>query len=465
MSSADQARSERLLNAIGSKVGLTECGRDWLISAVDPYHDSPLNVSGYPDTNEAASVVQVVKLSTTLAAPSGVSGNWDAHIHQFPWLGSALNTSTQFLQGSDSGNVFLIGTGANPSGSSWNGLSVDRVASGNATYAYAGTTVTNPFTTQLTPYLSNEFRVIGMGFEVINTTSELNIQGLVTSYRQPMPDLDCAKTILVNNWTSNAPSGGGNYGYMDVLRSVPPPPSTNAAMLLEGTRQWKAKEGCYVVPTMNSSEVPTGTNNCSLILTSNPGDPNYAMISQPSVSITYTYESGTLGLLSAFETNVTKFNHSGAYFSGLSNTTTLQLNAIYIIERFPTNQETDLVVLAKPSCRNDSAALELYSEVIRTMPTGVPQRMNGLGEWFADAVSSAKDFIAPVLSSIPHPYAQGAAAALKGGSGALDKLVGKDRGDSVSPGKTYQPNGMTALAAVKKVVAKVLPKAGKKKKK
>jgi len=162
---------------------------------------------------------------------------------------------------------------------------------------------------------------------------------------------------------------------------------------------------------------------------------------------------------------MTKFNHFGAYFSGLSAATTLQVNTIYIVERFPTAQETDLVVLAKPSCRADHAAIELYSEVSRMMPVGVPQRMNGLGEWFSDAVSAASDFLSPALSAIPHPYAQMAGAALKTGAGIVAKLTGGKQ--EVVPGKTYTPTGMVSAPKKTKVPVahKAKPKEGKKKKK
>jgi len=158
----------------------------------------------------------------------------------------------------------------------------------------------------------------------------------------------------------------------------------------------------------------------------------------------------------------TKFNHSGAYFTGLSYTTTLQLNAIFYIERFPSQQDADLVVLAKHSCRLDCAALDLYSEVIRAMPVGVPQRMNGLGEWFADAVSSAADFVSPVLSAIPTPFTQGLGSIVKSAGSVAKSLGSKKEAAAV-----YSPTGnfTAAPSAVKAVLAKAGTAAKKKKKK
>jgi len=162
------------------------------------------------------------------------------------------------------------------------------------------------------------------------------------------------------------------------------------------------------------------------------------------------------------------FNHSGAYFTGLSNSTTLQLNATYYIERFPTQQDSALVVLARNSCHGDHIALDLYSEIIKEMPVGVPQRMNGLGEWFADAVSTATDFISPVLSAIPLPMAQAAGAGLKTVGNIAKSLGG---GGPVSSGNTYSASGaVPPMAKVMNKQKKVkqnppAPKAKAKKKK
>jgi len=226
------------------------------------------------------------------------------------------------------------------------------------------------------------------------------------------------------------------------------------------------------VSTLNSAELPTGVNNTAIVMELNPSDVQggsylQAITLPTNVGSWYTpptTPTSTLTILGSPQTNLGKFNHAGAYFSGLSPTTTLQLNAIYVIERFPNQLDTDLVVLAKPSCRADDAAIELYSEVIRMMPTGVPQRMNGLGEWFSDAVSAATDFISPVLSAIPHPMAQAGAAALKTGNNIVRSLVGKSQ---PSPGQTYTPSGTVAVAkvAAKAAKAEVKKEMGKKKKK
>lgn len=463
-------RGQRVLDKIGARLGITEAGKQWLISAVDPFHDTPLQVTGFPDVNEASSVVQVVRLSSTISAPSGVTGNWDVHIHQFPWQrrcngAGGLWSNTVNGDQSTGFGMFLLGTsGTTPTPAAastcrYGGLAYDAVAAGNPTFTYNSTTSNVPFDTQLQPYLVGEYRIISMGFEVVNTTSELNIQGLTTVYRQPCGALDSAKTVLV---TSGAVVTGSttalNSGYPAIISTQNPPANTAEALLLDGSKQWKAKDGCYVVPTYNSSENPAGYNPVSVISELSLSDPTqptlpwqflipggvnnaaFQEIIIPVSGATYVVSSIPTGAL-----QFQSFNHSGAYFSGLSNTTTLQLNAVYYIERFPSQQDSALVVLARTSPRLDCVALDLYSEIIREMPVGVPQSENGFGDWFADAVSSAADFVSPVLSAIPLPFTQSLSGMVKTAGNMAKAIAGKKE----AVGQTYSATASNVSAPSK----------------
>jgi len=238
-----------------------------------------------------------------------------------------------------------------------------------------------------------------------------------------------------------------------------PPATPGEALLLDGSKQWKAKDGCYVVSTFNSSENPPGANSTTPVLHMSALDPSIqalgvnwilvtpsVVVGNPPVAFAPTQVTGnpadtptnfTTVFLPTGGVWLQPFNGAGAYFTGLSNSTTLQLNAIYYIERFPTQQDSDLVVLARNSCRGDAIALDLYSEIVKEMPVGVPQRMNGMGEWFADAVSSAADFISPVLSAIPLPMAQTIGSGIKM-AGGLAKTMGSKK---EAPGQTYSSSG------------------------
>jgi hypothetical protein len=464
MTTTSVARSERLLDAIGKRIGLTDSGKQWLIGAVDPFHDTPLRIDGYPDVNEASSVVQVIKLSQSFSVPGSVSsGNWDCHVVQFPWATPTTALGGTFVPESQApvagGGLFTLNNAAISTGK-WGGLGVASVAATQSTWTEnLGSTETRtfPFATKLATYLNDEYRVIGMGFEVINTTSDLNIQGLVTCYRMPFVDIDSAKTVLVNGSTSGPPVTT-TFGWIDVATTTCVPINPQGALLLEGSAQWKAKEGAYVVSTLNSQEVPTGNAACGIAMQLDPADPAFVAgvndfiltlpVAAPNVAIPPTTSTNILQFIGAPSTATTKFNYAGAYFQGLSNTTTLTIDAVYIIEKFPSQLDTALVVLATPSARMDPQALDLYSEVIRSMPVGVPQRMNGMGEWFADAISEASNFIAPVLSSIPLPMAQMASKGLSVAGGIAKKFGSVPSKPPVAaPGKTYNSAGNQSVMA------------------
>jgi len=474
MSTSDVARSERVLAKVGAALGITPQGAEWLKCAVDPFHDTPLNVCGYPDTNEAASVVQVVRLSTPIAVPASITANnnWDCHIHFFPWLVAGPGLSGVIQTNSAGNHKFGPIAVSNINGTvvAKGGLMYCSVPSGAATYDSGATgdaIPINPFETSLNAYLNGEYRIIGCGYEVINTTSALNVQGLVTVYRQPFPDSDSAKTNLIFTAQEGGSPAVSAWGYASLLYSDYPPENSGTALLLDGSKQWKAAEGCYIANTLNSEEIPTGIDVAGMALFPPTTDTGFVtsgvhmfdvsqhlIASVPPTSTTNNlYAFGTSGLLP------TKFNQSGAYFTGLSYTTTLTLNTIWYIERFPSQQDTDLVVLAKHSCRSDTVARSLYSEIVREMPVGVPQRMNGMGEWFADAVSSAVDYVAPVLSAIPTPMTQGLGALARGVGGVAKSLGSKRESESV-----YSAKGVNTTAAPNKVAA-VLSAVSKKMKK
>jgi len=474
MSEASVTRSERILNKIGASLGITEAGKEWLKCCVDPFHDTPLNVCGYPDTNEAASIVQVVRCSTNIAVNAGVTAgaNWDCHIHSFPHLDDVgwfkgLTSETQWSANAQFGSVVASGSAG---ASAWGGLSVCIVPSGNATYdsgAGSFAAPTAPLHNQLAPYITGgNYRIIGFGYEVINTTSDLNIQGLVTVYRQPAPAADTASTVGFSLLAQGQTPPLLQYGIASAVFDSQPPLNSGTALLLDGSKQWKAKEGVYITNTLNTDVIATGIRNQARVTILNPSD------TQISASVNCIFQgitsAGTITFPSAspvgainpyvpFSLLPTDFNASGAYFTGLSYSTTLTLNAIYYIEKFPSQNDSQLVVLAKHSCRSDRVARELYSEIMREMPVGVPQRMNGLGDWFADAISSAADFVAPVLSAIPLPMTQALGMGIKTAGNFAKSLGSKKEAPSVysATGANTGSGGNNPIA---KAVAKVKDK-------
>jgi len=305
-----------------------------------------------------------------------------------------------------------------------------------------------------------EWRQIAVGFEVINTTSDLNIQGLVTTYAAPFPQRASKSVLSATGANGSTTPAAITAGSVQVVIGSLCPTTTAEAMLLPGSRQWKAKEGAYVVPRLNSQDLAVGTDNTAVLLDS-LGDalaPNFiaGTVGQstniPTTSPVFTYTT-----IHNANVALTDFNWAGAYFTGLSNSSTLTVNITRYIERFPSIQlalDAQLVVLAHPPAKYDPQAMELYSVVSAMMPTGVPQRMNGFGEWFKEAVQEARNAIAPALSAIPHPLAQFAAGALRVG-GSIADSYNRSAPVGLPPGAAFTPTGDSRSSVAKAPVQAV----------
>jgi len=463
MSSTSVAAGDRLLSTISSHLGISDAGREWVTAAIDPYHDTALRICGYPDTEESPSICQVVKRTYTISKPTSAgSGNWDAHISSFPWL-KAMDV-TNFTQTNNLLNPVSTGNGLN-AGSGLGGLMVDTVpnttpptptfqmvaaGSGTPSWVSLDSADTQVFTV-------GEWRQIAHGFEVVNTTSELNVQGLVTSYAAPFPQRSSKSNSSVFATETTTPPVVA-IGTVEVLNASMCPTTPAAAMLLPGSRQWKAKEGAYIVPRLNNQDLAVGLDNTGVIITSS-SDPVAPLFGVGTTSTSFVVPPSLFNLIVFVNeaSFMTDFNWGGAYFTGLSETSTLTVNEIRIFERFPSIQipaDSQLVVLAQPSPKYDPQAVELYSVVSAMMPTGVPQKMNGFGEWFKEAVQEARNAIAPALAAIPHPLAQFAAGALRVGGSIADSYNKPPQVVSKAippPGAIYTPTGDTKTTVPRSV--------------
>jgi len=228
-------------------------------------------------------------------------------------------------------------------------------------------------------YITGKCRVIGMGFEVINTTAELNLQGLVTAYR--LPQTLTQELAYPSNTTSstNTPMPFDCYAL--------PPSNPGEALLLPGSKQWDAKRGSYSICTLIGDENPMQTMNNKAVY--------YNGLNVPNVVGTNTFFG--MGNMLAGYTNVlgnkqnTKyyapFNTSGIYYTGLSDQTTLQVNVKFILESIP-DPRSLIATMAKPCTPFNPEALRLYQEVACMLPPGVPQDENPAGEWFSQILGT-----------------------------------------------------------------------------
>jgi len=476
MSTLNQnARALAVMDRISARTGLSEQGRNALLQLVNPFADFDIPRTGYFDTNESSSVVQCVKFSQSYGAPVGTpaGANWDCHIVSLPLINGPVPGGNMSLAGNTSGytlftasgNVYTAGGVTVMAGPAGFPLTLQNiVVTGIAQPTYCDGTSLAPQLSQYTSvpgpnYLDGQCRVIGMGFEVHNTTAVLNIQGSVAVYRQPQPiwlDRSETKILGVATGTVTSPLTTTYNGSGSLQSFYDVPAGLSAAMLLNGTRQWEAKFGAMVIPTLNDMNIPV--QSASTVVPFARGPP--AAFTLTAISTAANIKSGYLGVMpnvggtvnpppqnvgAAFFQSVAlpythygNFNTGGAYFTGLSFTTTLTVNSIYYIERFPVPTDTALVVMANPSPPFSSVAMDLYPEMLRFLPPGCKVADNADGDWFFEAVKTVSDFLMPSLGALGafvHPALGPAAIGFGKAASSWADMKLKDRNPGQGGGK------------------------------
>lgn len=414
--SSKTTRSEKILESLTLRNELSPEGRDFLIASLDPMHDNPIqNLQGWPDLETASSVVRCIKQSMTISNMDA-TGPWDAHIVQWPWM-----SRQKFCQPVRRNNELILNNIGGPAGPihSAGGLCVyyNNIAAGSVNFNREP----NAYLDLNDAYSSGPSRIIGLGFEVQNTTAELYRQGQVFVWRLPEPAIEPSNYNFRGN-KFNGQAGGYTLIPFDGQIVMCPPRSSNDAMLIPGTRQWRAEEGCYIVgahigqdnpplfvdyvqPLMKVDQNPDVTHG-----ESGPGSDyplsicNQAPLAMPVPLI----DSAVDMYFPAFR--MYPLHLCGALFAGLSPQTTLTVTWNVYLETFPTVADPNILVLATPSATYDPVALQLYSHALVNLPVGVPAGWNEEGDWFADLVMKVTDFVTPVSLAFGLPEVSAASA-------------------------------------------------------
>lgn len=373
---------------------LTSEGVNWLTLATDPFHDTAMTPSGYPDMNTCNSIVQCFTYTTNIVAPG--STIWDCHVFlnplsyptsPAPGYGNALQPvtyqpSSGLIVAAATPNPVIYGgynvlTG--PTGFDW---SVPSTATINAAQS-----LQYPITGS-----AGQYRLIAAGYEVVNTTPDLYRGGSVTSYRSPSTPLERNQYV----WT-NLPTP---LGYALNVNGYSMPPTTQSgAQLYPTSKTWGAEEGAYSVATMSTTEnffltpaisTPFWWTPASSVTLAN-GSTSTAWTFLPAIAAQQSGASSTTAQVLPFDTH-------GSIFTGLNPLSTLQVTVKYYVERIPTISEPDLLVLTRTPSPFDPIALELYTRTVQQLPVAVMVKENPLGEWFNDILDTVADW-APTVGA------------------------------------------------------------------
>lgn len=404
---------------------ITEDGMRFLAQSVDPFHDEDFPPTGYPDVSTDKSIVACIEKTVSIAAPATITtGTWDCHITSLPLM-SGYSTSTNggtapTLCSHAEGSL----TAAHPAVTAWTSanipgtvpdlgpLMIATAQTGSNTYAAVNNFPGPTSFGCLDPgfaYSVGNSRLVSMGFEVANTTSDLYKQGAVAYYRMPQTIQETSIIALTTGTTGPV---------VPVRLCRMPPVNLAEAMLLSGTVMREAADGAYVPVTLSESNIPfkTGANK---FYGMRYQDSELGAVVDNSNS-SYNVLTGAFSVDTRYEE--AQVDTCGAYFTGLSLQTTLQVTVRFYVEKIPAPYDTQVVVLTRPAATYDPVALELYKRVLVSLPPGTRLSDNASGDWWR-AILKVLSAAAPVIGTVLGPFTGGLSVPIGAGIGGLAKVI------------------------------------------
>lgn len=399
---------------------LTQEGFDYLVLASDPWHDNKVvHFAGIPDTVSAESVTLSLVREVQIKKPASIAAgtNWSCRICN--WGVDAYIALAAYAR---KGNIFAEQSAAPEAFIA--PVTIDFQADG-VNFGAAASITTGQYLDIPSNFTQGSHRLCAMGIEVVNTTAELNLQGLCSIARIPMAVNNYAATLTDATGTGNMTA--------QLFGQKTAPINLNDMVAISGTTQWHAKDGAYTVVSLKN----TGMWSHDVV-------PEYPMIILTDLktgSDVAVYNNSALGpnldagvapypLFTDTMPGRTLCDQSIIMFTGLSDTSTLTIRARFILERFPGLNESELLPLTKPSAPYDPLALQLYAKLMTRIPPGCKFTENPSGEWWARMVGGLAEVAGPILAMFPHP-----AAKVAGTAAAAAAVLLKDYADDVQKNK------------------------------
>jgi len=430
---AEIVRSKDPLDKLCKERLITPEGCDWLKSALDPFHDFQLdNLKGYPDISTEPTVVVKVRQSKTISAPAALAEGetWDCHIVLSPvdyaQPGSGKESTIRAVYARPgmfdrAGDVEYIipEHGGSPLVSRMDGLLINSVPSdgpGDTNMTFTpGHCLVDPDVDSahelqgihLDDFVDFDatdlgvYRLVYSGFEVVNTTAQISKQGSVTVY-----EYGNSYEMAAKNEDFTDPAERIQFATAPNTWFRCPPNTLAEAKIMPGAHTWAAQDGCYNTAKFQTDNPFQSVTQRNFVLSQNnpvAGKGSGYLYPSPSAedaifgSFASCNSAGQPIPNNSFPTtHFSRMNTTGAYFTGLSSSTTLFVTWRVGIERLPAANRPMFLALSQPSATYDPNALVLYNLVANALPPGCPQGYNDMGKWFSWISEKAKTAIPTV---------------------------------------------------------------------
>lgn len=388
------SKAERVMDQMVAKHTLTPDGRDWLVTALDPFHDLDHPLAGYPDADTSRTLVSSYQYAVDISKdPALPVGNWDAHVFTLPFVQSALGYSAMHKGAIPASGAYID---SDLTLHDRGLVNILQVAPGAPlfpqTVAQYATTYSTMIPVSTTIFNGSASRVVAMAIEVVDTTADMYKQGALTAYRLPqMPSM--GNSIIKDT------NGAGRLFPVPYKSYCSPPATVASALSLIGSRQWAMADGGYAVLTQSSVINPLSTpQNICPFMASNGHKNTVGEIGTMTVIGSSVLPSASVSTPS--ETVTCPFNTSGFMLTGLNANSTFRVKFKMVVETAPQHWQSDLVVLASPSAPYDPTTLEAYSKILTMVPVAVPVNDNAFGDWFAGIVRVLSKIALPISAAL-----------------------------------------------------------------
>lgn len=393
--------AEKILNNLEHKHILTAEARQAVLNAACPFPDSPIENSCWPMYLGEQTFPTHFQATGTLGAPSATG--WKLHAVLIPTTATSSSAIVRYSM-DDSG----ILTGADTPGNKLGTLSIIAIPEDSAFPVYGTIEWQDAEVFSWSPQDESGLdgmphRLVGLGLELINTSSTLNKGGMAYAYR--LPTVDQSVTFQV--------SAASNK--LTTVRTLTAPPQDVSEVMNRASTYWgEATAGVAVI-----------SSPCSL--------ENRPVFEFPSTTVGLYQRNGldpTRVFTASGDSPVQDWNISGAFVTGLAPDATFTARVIAYVEYFPTLAKSELSSILVGAVHSpvvySPLALELLSSVYASLPCGFDYRENPFGEWFDKVLKAIAKYAEPIGSalSVVHPAAGILGKAISAGANGVSHVIG-----------------------------------------
>ncbi len=363
---------------------ITEDGKNWLKLVLDPFHDSRVDLHGYPDQSTVQSIVRLNKQKISVSAPGGSA--WDCLIMVRPFFTAGSCTFAPMTATGPYESHYQYDHASIPSAFNLNDITIWTQNAGgtwNNAAAIAAMTVVGGLS--MVPN-DDVARFIAGGLEIIDTS----------------PTIYQAGDVMVGSFPFKIGSGNLRLEDTNVAPETPNsssaihinswPDTTAGFQAIPGTLNWEARRGVYMPLRLTELNIPfEAVGVKSYVTTKIPkgalGAVNYVSVPDAINVLTYGREAHA-GIMDQYFILLTGLNGSATF-----DLVTRMFNEVPMhfgdqagtgVHGYPDS----INPFVTPASVYDPHALELYGRLAPKIPVAVPRDMNPAGEFFGNILKT-----------------------------------------------------------------------------